>query len=348
MHTLLPRLSDSKFFISFDFSYYNNTSVDAIASILEQFQDLEGQFTYNDQPFVSTFIGDNFSWTDVEAISGDIFVCPNWQPPNLGDDNSDCGFQWNAWPSSDNQPIDANLTTAGDESYISALGSKPYMMPVSPWFFTHYAPDSYDKNWIFYSDYLLQPRWEQVLQIDPQFVEIITWNDFSESHYIGPLHPDDTSVYAGGSTGAVEWVTNMPHDAWRDLIAVYIIAYKTGSQPAVADDELIYYYRPTPKDVSCSDPVVQPTGYEYDDDSIFVIAMLTQPGTVTITSGSNAEWSSSLPAGISLVAAPMGVGSQAFSLVRNGATVISGNGGIDVTDTDCSVYNFNAYVGSLN
>ena len=30
--------------------------------------------------------------------------------------------------------------------------------------------------------------------------------DFGESHYIGPLHDDNTSIYAGGDTGAVKWV----------------------------------------------------------------------------------------------------------------------------------------------
>lgn len=32
------------------------------------------------------------------------------------------------WPSANNDPIDANMTTAADESYISALGSNTYMM----------------------------------------------------------------------------------------------------------------------------------------------------------------------------------------------------------------------------
>jgi glucan endo-1,3-alpha-glucosidase len=75
--------------------------------------------------------------------------------------------------------------------------------------------------------------------------------DFGESHYIGPLHPSKTDVYAGGPTGAIKWVTgsvnslpllisavnldtSMTHDAWRDIAAVYIAAYKAGaSAPTV-------------------------------------------------------------------------------------------------------------------
>lgn len=39
-----------------------------------------------------------------------------------------------------------------------------------------YSPDSYNKNWLFYSDYLWGQRWDQILQLKPQFLEIITWN----------------------------------------------------------------------------------------------------------------------------------------------------------------------------
>jgi hypothetical protein len=49
-------------------------------------------------------------------------------------------------------------------------------------------------------------------------------------------------------------------------------------------DELVYYYRPTPKGATCSDTVAgQPTGFDFDADSVFVIAMLKSAGTVTIT-----------------------------------------------------------------
>ena len=37
-------------------------------------------------------------------------------------------------------------------------------------------------------------RWTQLISAEhqPDYVEIITWNDFGESHYIGPL--DDRQV----------------------------------------------------------------------------------------------------------------------------------------------------------
>lgn len=75
---------------------------------------------------------------------------------------------------------------------------------VSPWFFTHFGPEvSYSKNWNFPSDLLWFNRWNEILALKPRFIEIVTWNDYGESHYIGPLnspHTDD---------GASKWVNDM-------------------------------------------------------------------------------------------------------------------------------------------
>ncbi|CAM0139474.1 hypothetical protein VKS41_004715 [Umbelopsis sp. WA50703] len=338
-----------KLFISFDMT--SITDPTRISSIIKTYTSQSAQFKVDGKPFVSTFVGYGIvDWSSIESTSGvQLYLVPNWEASQIQGDTTISGaFSWIAWPSTNNQPIDSNMTTASDEAYISALAGKAYMAPVSPWFFTHYGPNSYNKNWIFYSDYLWFQRWEEILQLKPDFVEIITWNDFSESHYIGPLHPDDPSVYAGDpTTGAVEWVTGMPHDGWRDVSQAYITAYKNGASSAtVSKDEIVYYYRTFPKGTTCSDSVSQPTGYQDDDDSVYAITMLTSPGTLTITSGSNAGVQYSVPAGISLWSAPMGIGTQTFELQRNGATVLSGSGSKQISNT-CTVYNFNAFVGTV-
>ncbi|KAH1638336.1 hypothetical protein KXX39_005662 [Aspergillus fumigatus] len=48
----------------------------------------------------------------------------------------------------------------------------------------------YGKNWLWRGDDLWHDRWQEVLSVRPEFVEIISWNDYSESHYIGPLHEE--------------------------------------------------------------------------------------------------------------------------------------------------------------
>jgi glucan endo-1,3-alpha-glucosidase len=118
-----------------------------------------------------------------------------------------------------------------------------------------------------------------------------------------------------------------------------------------------------PKDAPCSDTIaLQPNGFEDDDDTVFVIALLKSAGTVTITfaasycflpsclhwcrSGSNTPVQFQLDAGIHTVAAPMGVGTQTFALSSSTAN-LSGNGGLQITN-ECTVYNFNAYVGKVS
>src|SRR5688500_4058780 len=93
---------------------------------------------------------------------------------------------WAGWPWGSQ-----HMDTYTDASYNLALGQssprKPYMMPVSPWFFTNLP--GYNKNWLWNGNDLWYDRWTQVLSLDPQpeFLQIISWNDYGESHYIGPL-----------------------------------------------------------------------------------------------------------------------------------------------------------------
>ncbi|KAH7104525.1 glycoside hydrolase family 71 protein [Auriculariales sp. MPI-PUGE-AT-0066] len=340
-----------KVFLSFDFVYWANTAddIDTIGSYLRTFADRSGQLKVGDASVVTTFFGDGFPWREAETAAGvPIYAAPIWGPDALKNNvNVDAGGQWNAWPSENNQPINANYTTGGDEWWKVNLGDKPYTAPVSPFFYTHYGADTFNKNWIFYSDWLWQPRWEQILQLQPELVQVITWNDFGESHYIGPLHPNKPDVYAGGENGAVRWVSGMPHDGLRDVAAIYIDAYKRGaSAPTVTRDELVAYYRPNPKDTECSDAVGRPTGSELVSDSVFVIAMLTQPGTVVIKSGSNAAKTFDLAAGVHTVSAPMGLGVQSFELKNGDSSVLSGQGDLEIKDS-CSVYNFNYFVAAI-
>ena len=36
--------------------------------------------------------------------------------------------------------------------------------------------DTYSKNWLFLSDTLYTTRWEQVLALDVEMIELLTWN----------------------------------------------------------------------------------------------------------------------------------------------------------------------------
>jgi len=220
---------------------------------------------------------------------------------------------------------------------------------VSPWFSTHFGREvSWSKNWVFPSDLLWFNRWQNLIASKPAFIEILSWNDYGESHYVGPLsgkHTDD---------GSSKWVNDMPHGAWLDMAKPFITAYKNGVTQVrdyVLKDQLIYWYRPTLKSLNCdaTDNTAggRPEGWEQMSDSVFVVALLTAPGTVTVQSGSKTV-SFDAPIGATAFQVPMGVGAQRFTLTRRSTTVLTGRSLRDVSSVcPCGLYNFNAYVGML-
>ncbi|KAL0572293.1 hypothetical protein V5O48_009675 [Marasmius crinis-equi] len=250
---------------------------------------------------------------------------------------------------------DSNSTVAA-----TGAGGKGYIAPISPWFFTHFGAEvSYSKNWVFPSDLLIYLRWLDILALQPTFVEIITWNDYGESHYIGPLsskHTDD---------GASKWVNDMPHLGWAYLSKPFIAAYKASSpsvNPYVTSDQVIYWYRIIPKSLNCdsTDTTMgngnnasgdffrgRPNGYQTLADNVFVVSFLTSPGTVTVNSGGTL-YAFNAPQGASAFSVPFRVGSQRFALVRNGREVMGATSLKVIQNTcPCGLYNYNAYVGMV-
>ncbi|KAK2596777.1 hypothetical protein QQS21_006172 [Conoideocrella luteorostrata] len=331
-------------FISFDFAYWSTGDTAEITNMVGSYVDHPSQARYLDGALVSTFIGDSMDWNAVKGgLNGKkITVIPNVQDPNSLShitNGIDGAFSWYAWPTNGgNSIIKGPMTTVWDDKFIQNLGGKPYMAPVSPWFFTHFN----NKNWVFITEEQPARRWQQMLEMKPALVEIVTWNDFGESHYISddqPHHSDD---------GSSQWTAGFPHGGWRKLMKPYIMAYKTGaSQPTVESDGLVYWYRPTPKNTACSaDGVGDAKGKDLLEDLVFVSTLLTQPGQLVVKSGSQQPVTVQAPAGITTFNFTMGVGAQDFSVSRDGNRVVGGTSPKNVVDS-CTTFNYNAYVGSF-
>ncbi|KAF2742092.1 glycoside hydrolase family 71 protein [Sporormia fimetaria CBS 119925] len=344
--------NNMKAFISFDFHYWKTSDTAAIGYLIKTYGSKPGQLKVDNKVFVSSFLGDGINVAQVRQAAGmDIYFAPNWVP--TGDRNAvDGALNWAAWDNdcAGRAPKPGRNCTveSGDAAYTNWLAGKGYIAPVSPWFFTHFGNEvSYPKNFMFPGDLLWFDRWNQMLQLSPRFIEILTWNDYGESHYVGPLsskHTDD---------GNSKWVNDMPHTGFLDMAKPYIAAYKAGQTSAasyVTQDKLVYWYKPTLKTLNCdsTDTVgARPDGYDTLEDAVFVVAMLKQAGRVTATSGSNSRGFDA-PAGISAWKVPMGVGKQTFKLERSGQQVLSVTSLRDVSNTcPCGLYNYNAYVGTV-
>jgi len=117
-----------------------------------------------------------------------------------------------------------------DKPFLSS--SKPYMAPISPLFFTHYGtegPFPFSKNWIYRSDDLLLPtRFEQLLSLPeeerPEILQLISWNDFGESHYLAPV--------LGAQPGSEAWTEGMDHEGFREMVKWYLGRWRGEGVPA--------------------------------------------------------------------------------------------------------------------
>lgn len=146
----------------------------------------------------------------------------------------------------------------------------------------------------------------------------------------------------------------------------FIAAYKAGKDSPdsfIDDEKIIYWYRPTPRDLDCdaTDTTMsgnannasgnffrgRPNGWESMADEVFVVSLLKSPGTVQVTSGSNSK-SFDAKAGAQAFTVPMGVGQQKFALSRDGKEVMSETSLKNIVNKCiCGIYNFNAYVGTV-
>ena len=80
-----------------------------------------------------------------------------------------------------------------------------------------------------------------MIDLLPDYVQIITWNDFGESHYITPV------VSQQVVEGADKYVNGFDHSAWQKVLPYFIKEYKEGSRAvAPPSDEAIARYRESP------------------------------------------------------------------------------------------------------
>ncbi|KAJ6565839.1 glycoside hydrolase family 71 protein [Mycena vulgaris] len=343
-----------KVFISFDFNWYNTGQGTAVGAKIAQYAGLPAQLFVNGKAFVSSFTGDGVDVAAMRAAAGrPIYFAPNFHPGQGNFAAVDGALNWMGWASNgaNRAPSGGATVTvnAGDSSYVMALSGKGYIAPASPWFSTHFGPEvAWSKNWIFPSDLLWYMRWVQILALGPAFVEIITWNDYGESHYVGPLsspHTDD---------GSSKWANDMPHGGWMDMAKPFIQAYKAGATSC----QLLHQERPAhllvPPHPEKASTAMRPTpsGRAQTVSTACRTAssssrLLTAAGTVVVNSGGTA-YTYSAPAGASAFAVPFRVGAQSFALKRNGAQVMTATSLKLIQNVcPCGLYNFNAYVGTV-
>lgn len=181
-------------------------------------------------------------------------------------------------------------------------------------------------------------RWQWIISLSPPLVEIATWNDWLESSYVAPpLSQGDNA----------KSVASFTHKAYLDLGEHYIRWYKTGSEPAVTEDALYLFYYTQSKNAASSGDSCKVLHSEQLSDKVYVTAVLTDAATVVLNSGSANSQTFTAPAGINTYSIDFNEGQQSATLSRGGSVVKSVNGGIQISNSRISRYNFNVYSTSV-
>lgn len=341
-----------KMFLSFDYLSMGVWNAGSVIAKINQYRSSPAQFHYQDKPLVSTFEGvDNIGdWASIKHAT-DCFFIPDWS--SLGPvgfarclDITDGAFSWNAWPEgAEDKKADA------DEEWVKMLGRKAFMMPVSPWFYTNLP--SWGKNWLWRGDDLWSHRWEDVVRLQPPLVQILTWNDFGESSYIGPIHE-------GAIPEGACYAKDMPHEAWLKFLPHYIELYKSGKAtvPNCGEEAITYWYKVNPggsgssggttgNNLGHGQMLVAPQ--LVSQDKIFVTVLVADRSVVRVSiGGGRPAILQANSSGLNHFSVPLRgqTGLVEIEVVRDEQVIVAATG---PEITDCcrnGCVNWNAYVGS--
>lgn len=187
--------------------------------------------------------------------------------------------------------IPDQLPSSAAYAQVLHHAGKLYMAPICPGFWGANAGRYYS-----YSGFTgLETMWRSAIdQTHPEWVEIITWNDFVEGTYITPSShrtPDGgNSIYGPFPS----------HAGTAKLMAYFIRWYKAGQQPPITANALLWSYRTHLAPTASSSLRL----YGPMDDSIHLTTLLQHPDTLKVTLDSHTI-QLKLPAGLHDTSIPL-------------------------------------------
>ncbi|KAI0912838.1 glycoside hydrolase family 71 protein [Ustulina deusta] len=358
---------DFKLFFSFDF--YQTGDINTHAALYTQFADRASYLRYGDadRPVVSSYSGGAIgvdAWRNFKTANN-VYLIPNpeadgnyYSQPSTFFQNwggvVDGVFSWETnWPDVSDTP-GTNVSSARDEAVKTAADAagKTYVMGLSTLQYKHCCGDSWYRD----GETTLPERMNQILQLSPEFTEVITWNDAGESHYIGPSWPETVTeeILQYGDTDA------NPHTGWQPLISSFIEAFKGGASDTSsmvpsngASFAGAMWYRGVLKSCVNNGGDGTPRGNGGARDTVvyaIVLPVGSQGFRVRVSSGGQVLATQSVTSGLSYNSIEgLKTGAQLLELLDGSGNVVAkASSKIDVSDQPTNGFcNFNYYVAGL-
>jgi len=325
----------------------------------------------NGKPVLSTYSGEklgNAWWLDnvigpLAAAGHSITFLPFFDRPNPNSDDpsyknwaellrlfpvADGLFNFGITASMPFYVLDPNLghhkwsALEGEENLARAVhdAGKLFITPYMPYYWAVCHPArQYDE---FQAGRGMENMWNSIVtRQKPEAVEIVTWNDYTESTYIEP-----TRIPQSRTKG----IPSYSHLAYYELLKYYINWYHTGERPTVSRDAVFYFYRPNlrPANPPTADnfcplgPITTSQLWGHLQNVIYITTALTSPAELRVSSGALVR-SSRVPTGLVTTDVPLRTGHQLIELWRNGR-LLTRSEGVDVSENFLGD-NFNVYSG---
>lgn len=200
---------------------------------------------------------------------------------------------------------DSSERVKGDPAIAHNKYGKIYMLSVDP---QQYRPKG-SIYWEAGNSAAFRNSWTSAINGGADWVQIVTWSDFSESSQIEPY--TDATLRRDIGTG------------YYDMNAYYATWFLTGKAPSITHDVLYYFYRREP--TNAASPAQQMPNKIVNgtpEDKIEMVAFLTAPGTLKISIGGQ-SFTQEAPAGVTSFKIPTQPGTPTFSVSRNGQDAVS-------------------------
>jgi hypothetical protein len=210
-------------------------------------------------------------------------------------DYSTFAFGFSSWGQRD--PVSVEKGAA--ERLIMSLPrtSKLWMQPVAAQDVRPKVPAFWEADGVS----LFVESWRQAIEHQSRYVQVITWNDYSETTEVEP--------------------SSLTQYVFYDLLAYYISLYKTDREPIITRDAIYYLHRLQLLDAGSIKPYSL-RGVTPVSNSVTCIAFLIDNATIEIVQGDHVVRQNG-KRGMNILKAQAIPGRPQFRIVRNGNEILS-------------------------
>ena len=310
-----------KVFLNFDLTSVTDPAM--IVRLSNLYHSHDAQLLVDGKPMLSTFQANDPSWDWHSAVLSKLTTTPLFIPGTFSQDPSlaystskffaDGLFPW----------IRTDLSTDDDAALDAAYAAnrtatgKKWIAPVAPWFFKRFSADM---NWANkQDDGIFVQKWLHLLKLQPDFIEIVTWNDWGESSYIGPANPA-----AENEDGGCYW-SFYDHSAFLKMTKFFTRAFHAGETSVTVskdEEDIFMFYRTQPAMTNGVNKILPlPEHADSMHDDVFVVSFLNESASVSLTSGDNKPVTYTAPPGVGKNAVAFGLGNQTLCAQREGGSL---------------------------